>query len=141
MAGGGVRDRLGAGGRIFAPVLAYLILLTAVRLWAPSWLAFSLLPGWAWPVGVVLLVLGLTAYGVALVQLSRAIREGRLATDGLFRCCRHPIYAVLLFLVYIRTEARPLEERFWEAYRSYRGRTGALTPWPWGGGRCDAGKS
>jgi protein-S-isoprenylcysteine O-methyltransferase Ste14 len=163
---GGARDRLGAGRRIFVPVLVYLILVAAVRLWAPSWLAFSMLPGWAWPVGGGLLVLGLTAYGVAYAQLSRAIRQRRLATEGLFRWCRHPIYAawvyltlpgvslilgtvlafaslplaVLLFLIYIRIEERRLAERFGEAYCAYRARTPALIPWPWRRSRRDAGK-
>lgn len=145
----------GAGPLIFGPAIGFLLVLTVLRRAVPSWLAWSFLPKQiCLPAWAVLLTLGLSLYLVALCQLKRATRAGRLATRGLFRCCRHPIYAAwlffilpglsflvgiliafavvpyafLMFRILIPGEQRHLERRFGEAYREYRLRTGALLP-------------
>jgi len=148
---------LGVGPLIFIPALTYLLVLVPLRLKAAHWLRWSFLPRHVClPPAYVLLVIGLSCYLLAFRQLRRAARAGRLATGGMFRCCRHPIYAswilvilpglslvlgtvlalavvpyaLLVFRLFIGDEERELEGRFGEAYRAYRGYTPALIPWP-----------
>lgn len=148
---------LGVGPLIFIPALTYLLVLVPLRLKGGHWLGWSFLPRpVCLPPAYVLLGLGLSCYLLAFRQLRRAARAGRLATRGMFRCCRHPIYAswilvilpglslalgtvlafavvpyaLLVFRLFIRGEERELERRFGGAYRAYRDRTLALIPWP-----------
>ncbi len=103
--------------------------------------------------GTTLLVATLRSLGKNLTDTVVTRREHALVTRGPYRWVRHPFYvsvtlflagcalaasnwffllfgAVVLALIGIRTrtEEAKLEERFGEAYRAYKGRTGAFVP-------------
>jgi protein-S-isoprenylcysteine O-methyltransferase Ste14 len=100
-----------------------------------------------------MLGIGVTVYVSGVRQFGRAL-GGKLVTDGLFAWCRHPFYALWLFLLLpglacivgnwlalvapamaagtfaavIGREERELEERFGQDYRDYSRRVGRLWP-------------
>jgi len=103
--------------------------------------------------GCVLLAVGLPALALAVKAVSRAFRKGKLATDGLYAVCRHPVYAAELacvagvallfqswlmltvpvvdyvaFRIFIRKEEEYLEQTFGQEYLDYRRRVNALFP-------------
>lgn len=107
--------------------------------------------------GVALTSVGVVLYVMGASQLHRGAVSSRLVTTGLFAWCRHPLYAVWMFLLlpglaclvgswaalaapgvsalffqcFIRSEETELESRFGIAYRDYAARVGRL--WPRGG--------
>ena len=127
------------------------------HLW-PIWLGFEgpaliMAQFWFTLAGQSLVLIGA---GLALVgwrQLHRAVKQGKMATTGLYRWVRHPQYTgfflfligsvinwptlitlvlmPVLLVVYIRlarTEERDAEETFGDQYRAYRQSTGAFFP-------------
>ena len=105
-------------------------------------------------VGGLLIVMGVSIYIVAALQLRKGLKEGRLVTDGLYSLVRHPLYAsnILLvvpgialvfrswlllcvplfmyvaFRIFIPAEDKELRKRFGQAFEEYRGRTNAVFP-------------
>lgn len=105
-------------------------------------------------VGGVLLLVGVGLYAWCVRVIRRAWRRGELATTGPYARCRHPRYATWMFLMvpgvclmggswllltvpvvmYAATrllvgrEERELEDRFGDAWREYRERTGRFLP-------------
>ncbi len=106
----------------------------------------------AW--GGVLVLAGVPLYVWSLRHFNRAWRQGELATTGPYARCRHPIYATWIFLIVpgvclltgswivlttplamyaaarllVGREERAMAERFGEAWRAYRARTGRFWP-------------
>jgi protein-S-isoprenylcysteine O-methyltransferase Ste14 len=98
--------------------------------------------------GVVLMVVGFSLNLAAAVAMLQAYRADRLATGGLYRLFRDPMYVLQIFItlpglfllfnswlvlagvipayaayrVFVREEHRYLEERFGAAYRAYLNR-------------------
>jgi protein-S-isoprenylcysteine O-methyltransferase Ste14 len=135
-----------------------------VYLLNPAWMTWSKLglPDWArWlGVGVGLLCVGgiywlFTSIGSGITPVSATRKEHRLATHGIYRWVRHPLYTVgssfivsfglmadnwfiismgvLAFIVMaIRTpkEEANLIEKFGDEYREYMKRTGKFWPKP-----------
>jgi protein-S-isoprenylcysteine O-methyltransferase Ste14 len=146
----------GVGPLVFGPAFAYgAVAIVLTWLW-PAWFWLQLGPPWLWwIIGGVMLAGGQVVYVLWLPSLRRAIRKGELLTTGLYRCCRHPLYAAwillglpgiallfrswlalgmpvlaaVLFGVFIGREEAAMERRFGEAYRAYKRRTPALLPW------------
>jgi len=42
--------------------------------------------------GIVLILIGVPFFIIAVKSVSRAYNADALVTDGIFRCCRHPLY-------------------------------------------------
>jgi len=105
--------------------------------------------------GIGCLVLGAISYILSLRAISRAYNSDVLVTDGVFRCCRHPLYASwVVFLapgiaclmnngflmptplfmyvalrLLVRTEEVYLEKIFGEAYLSYKKEVPCILPY------------
>lgn len=43
--------------------------------------------------GTLLIVVGIPFFIISVVKISRAYNTNTLVTNGIFRCCRHPLYA------------------------------------------------
>jgi len=114
-------------------------------------------PRWLLPViGCVLLAVGLPFYVAALAALRRALKEDRLVTRGVYRMCRHPLYAAWILLIVpgilvwfrswillaipaamylafrmcVGREERRLEKKFGQQYLDYKEVVNALFPRP-----------
>ena len=149
------RDWLGAGPRILGVPVGIVLLGAVLMAVLPGFAEMGFLPSPLSRIaGGLLMAAGLALYLATMPFLRRAVRGGRLVTSGPFRLCRHPLYAAwllgalpglafllrswialggwllgfVLFAAFIRSEERPLERRFGDAYRTYRRRTGALLP-------------
>jgi len=144
-------------GRIFARIsLAYGLLIWATEHFFSLNFKIAIIPPYlrAAP-GVLLIVTGLIFFAAAVTAVRRALSAGRLVTTGVFRCCRHPLYAawpvfivpgiallagswlgltvpVFMFAVLsllVRKEEKTLEEEFGPEYREYRKKVPAILPY------------
>lgn len=43
--------------------------------------------------GILLIVAGIPFFIISVIKISRAYNANTLVTNGIFRCCRHPLYA------------------------------------------------
>ncbi|MEW6516255.1 MAG: isoprenylcysteine carboxylmethyltransferase family protein [candidate division FCPU426 bacterium] len=106
--------------------------------------------------GLLLFAAGFLVFLAAQAALIIGWFKERLLTTGLFRLCRHPMYAAWILIILpgmglmlhswlilanvlvvfiafkflIRREDRKLEEAFGPEYLAYRARTSELLPWP-----------
>lgn len=106
-------------------------------------------------VGVVLITAGIVFILFGAVAVMRAYNADRLVTNGLYRCCRHPLYAawvvfivpgiallinswpvlttpVFMYLIVIKLvkkEEQYLEETFGRKYLEYKKRVPAILPY------------
>ena len=150
-------SRWGVGPKIAVSAVAYgLMAWTAAGLWpercSMDWLPRSV----ALVAGTALVTLGLSLWLTAAVSVMRAYNGDRVVVSGVFRLCRHPLYAawiVLLlpgiailtrswpfllmplvaysvFKALISREDEYLEGRFGQAYLDYRARTNEVIPIP-----------
>jgi protein-S-isoprenylcysteine O-methyltransferase Ste14 len=146
-------------GPIFglASLLWFAAMAAGHLVWRPRFVV-ELVPPWPARVcGAVLAAAGWTLYALAVRQVRRALRADTLATGGLYRFVRHPVYAVHVFLtvpglalmarswlllttpvfmyvvlrVLVRREEALLAEQFGPAWREYKRRVPALFPRPW----------
>ena len=46
-----------------------------------------------WVLGILLIVVGIPFFITSVITAMRAYNADDLVTDGIFRCCRHPLYA------------------------------------------------
>jgi protein-S-isoprenylcysteine O-methyltransferase Ste14 len=57
-------------------------------------------PNWLLPIlGIALIAIGVPFFLISRKTINRAYSADELVTDGIFRCCRHPLYAS--FVVFI----------------------------------------
>ena len=60
----------------------------------------GIVPNWLLPIlGIALIAIGVPFFLISRKTIKRAYRADKLVTDGIFRCCRHPLYAS--FVVFI----------------------------------------
>jgi protein-S-isoprenylcysteine O-methyltransferase Ste14 len=107
--------------------------------------------------GASLAVVGLPLFLVPAFTIDRYFNQGRLCTEGVYACMRHPIYGAwisfivpgitiiagsvigltippFMYLVFrglIAREERYLEEKYGEVYQEYRHRVWAIFPTIW----------
>jgi len=122
--------------------------------WYPAFAVEGMLRYALAGVGGALVLAGVPLYVWSLRVFGRAWRRGKLATTGPYTRCRHPIYATWTFLIVpgvclltgswlvlttpvvmyaaarllVGREERPMEDRFGDAWREYRERTGRFLP-------------
>lgn len=108
-------------------------------------------------IGVILIVIGFPFFIISAVTAMRAYNADKLVTGGIFRCCRHPLYAswvvfivpgivlltnswlvlttpipmyfILRFLV--RKEESYLESVFGSEYLEYKEKVPCIMPFGW----------
>ncbi|MGE0087042.1 MAG: isoprenylcysteine carboxylmethyltransferase family protein [Desulfococcaceae bacterium] len=105
--------------------------------------------------GICLIVIGIPFFVISAVTVMRAYNADRLVTDGIFRYCRHPLYASwVVFLVpgmvlpvnswlgltvpvfmfsilriLVRKEEKYLEDVFGSEYLAYKKRVPCILPY------------
>ena len=90
---------IGQGGKIILFMLPSLIAAIWVHTYFPQIAAFPEAISFIMPVGYLLLLLGLTFWGVAVIQLLTGFSNGKLLTTGAYGVVRNPIYASVTFFV------------------------------------------
>jgi protein-S-isoprenylcysteine O-methyltransferase Ste14 len=138
---------MGVGGKIAIPTLLYLAGAEGVTLlFRPLFdITATSNYGSLLLVGSVMIAVGFSLNLVAAFSMLMAYREDRLATGGLYRLFRDPMYVLQIFItlpglfllfnswlvlagvipaylayrVFVREEHRYLEERFGEGYKEY----------------------
>ncbi len=150
-------SRWGVGPSILMTALCYIAVASTVTHHWPEVCLIRAVPHRLFQVvGVLLLAIGVPWLVVSLIALNRKYSRDQLATGGIYGIVRHPIYSawlvflipglVLLFpswpllltplVAYIAFRARIwqeeayLEERFSDAYRTYRSEVPEIFPFP-----------
>ena len=150
--------RWGVGPHLTLLTFGYAALTVLVWRLAPDETSIDFVPYWVLATtGAVLLAIGLPSLRWAAISAMRAYDADDLATQGLFRLCRHPIYASwVVFLVpgaalltgswvvltvcpvmyvgvriLVRREEAYLEQEFGQAYLDYKARVPAILPLGW----------
>ena len=102
-------------------------------------------------------MIGIPFFIISVFAINRAHNSGKLVTEGIYRCCRHPLYAAwvvfivpgivlladswigltiplvmyVLLHILVKKEEIYLEERFGEEYVEYKKRVPAVLPIGW----------
>ena len=106
-------------------------------------------------IGIFLLVIGIPFFIIAMITVWRAYNSNTLVTSGIYRCCRHPLYAswvvfivpgIILLVnswiglttpifmyfvlrVLVRKEEEDLEKLFGSEYREYKKKVPCILPY------------
>jgi protein-S-isoprenylcysteine O-methyltransferase Ste14 len=150
-------SRWGVGPSILMTSLCYIVVASTVTHHWPDVCLIPVVPHRVFEVmGVLLLAIGVPWLVLSLITLNREYNRDQLATEGIYGIVRNPIYSawvvflipgvVLLFpswpllltplVAFITFRARIwqeeayLEERFGDAYRTYRSEVPELLPFP-----------
>jgi protein-S-isoprenylcysteine O-methyltransferase Ste14 len=89
-------------GPIFAGLsIGYGIVLFAISRYYHPVFKMSFLPGWfLYALGSILIMVGVPFFLISAITVMRAYEADALVTDGIFRRCRHPLYAAwVVFIV------------------------------------------
>ena len=92
-------NMVGQGGKITLFALPALIAALQIHMNLPQLAALPESVGFVRPVGYVLLLVGITLWGLARIQLMAGFAKGQLVTTGVYAIVRNPIYASLTWLV------------------------------------------
>jgi protein-S-isoprenylcysteine O-methyltransferase Ste14 len=58
------------------------------------------IPNWLTPIlGIALIVIGVPFFLISRKTIKGAYSADKLVTDGIYRCCRHPLYASFVFFI------------------------------------------
>ncbi len=148
----------GVGPTVGVPTACYGLAALVASLLRPSAFAIAW-PPHPWPAVLagLLLAVGVPWYAIGVRAIGKAYRAERLATDGLYALCRHPIYAgwilfilpalgllanswlvlstaVVMYVLtrfHVRREEQSLEAQFGQRYAEYKRRTNAIFPTFW----------
>jgi len=147
-------DIIGQGGKIILFMLPSLIAAIWVQTSLPRVAALPESLDFIRPAGYGVLLLGLTLWGTALVQLLTGFSKGKLVTTGAYGVVRNPMYASATFfilpavalltmswvylvpavflyvgvLIFIGPEEKQLTKAFGRAYEDYLFRVDRLIP-------------
>ena len=154
----GEMTRFGIGPRLASLSITYCLgAFILTRYWAPLFNLGGIPDKMRLGMGVTIIAVGIPFFIIAVISMSRAYNAGRLATKGIFGCCRNPVYAAwivfivpglallvnsllvltapivmyILFRILIEKEERFLEGKFGDQYRVYRENIPELLPIGW----------
>jgi hydroxyacylglutathione hydrolase len=138
-------------------ILYFVLALIAHYVWYPAFVIRGIPYVVLVIVGLALVAIGVPIWVTASTAVDRAFEAGRLATQGVYALCRHPIYGnaifftipgiilffrswllltmplamVLAFRLLIREEEDYLRERFGPEFRAYERDVNAVFPRVW----------
>ena len=148
----------GIGPRFTVLSVGYGAVCLAVSFLFPDIFLIDFIPAWVLVLsGVLLIAAGIPFFLASFLAVRRAYSAGKLVTRGVYRLCRHPLYAswvvflvpgmvliarswlglsvpvfmYVLLRILVREEEAYLENRFGEEYRAYRARVPAVLPLPY----------
>ena len=80
--------------------IVYLAIMLAISYYYNPLFQIKFIPyGFMMALGIVLIVIGIPFYVLSVKAIVRAFNADELVTDGVYCCCRHPLYAS--FVVFI----------------------------------------
>jgi protein-S-isoprenylcysteine O-methyltransferase Ste14 len=147
----------GIGGKwLFWSLLASAPVIACAAVFRESLVVTAISPWWFYGASIAILLVGIPFWFISAITLKKAYEAETLCTSGVFALCRNPIYAAwILFLVpgfvlffrnplllaiplvmyavlrhVLPQEDAWLENKYGEAYRSYRTRVSRILPWP-----------
>ena len=87
-------SRWGIGPVFAALSLGYgMVMLVISRYFQPVF-QIDFVPYWLMSIlGIALILVGVPFFIISVITAMRAYNDDALVTDGIFRCCRHPLYA------------------------------------------------
>ena len=143
-------------GPIFASLsIAYGIVTLAITHYFHPFFQIEIIPQWSLTIlGIILLLIGIPFFIISVKTVMRAYNADELVTDGIFRYCRHPLYASwavfivpgIVFLVnssiglttpifmylllrkLVKKEEAYLESAFGPAYTEYKRKVPCIIP-------------
>ena len=82
-------------GPVFAPLsIGYGMVMVAISRYFWPMFQIDFVPNWLLSIlGILLIVFGAVFFMISVKTVMRAYNADKLVTDGIFRCCRHPLYA------------------------------------------------
>ena len=82
-------------GPVFASVsISYGLLSLVISRYFHPFFRIVFVPDWVLNIlGVSLIVIGIPFFLISVVTAMKAYNANELVTEGIFRCCRHPLYA------------------------------------------------
>ena len=87
-------SRWGVGPIFAALSIGYAMVILAISRHFHPIFQIGFLPNWFLSVlGIVLIVIGVPFFIISVKTVTRAYNTDKLVTNGIFRCCRHPLYA------------------------------------------------
>jgi protein-S-isoprenylcysteine O-methyltransferase Ste14 len=86
-------SRWGIGPTFASLSIGYGVVTLAINRYFHPAFQIGLVPYWLLSIfGIVLIVIGVPFLIFSVKTVMRAYNAGTLVTDGIFRCCRHPLY-------------------------------------------------
>ena len=151
-------SRWGIGPLFAALSIGYGIVTLAIsRYYYPSF-QIDFLPIWfLYSIGIALIFFGVPFWIISVITVMRAYNANELVTKGVFKCCRHPVYASwVVFIVpgitllmknwlgmftpifmyfilrlLVKKEEIYLENVFGSQYREYKNKIPSILPIGW----------
>jgi protein-S-isoprenylcysteine O-methyltransferase Ste14 len=151
-------SRWGIGPILILFLVGYVLIMLAINRYYYPYFQIEFIPyHYLKILGVALIAIGILFYLISAVKVMQAYNADRLVTDGIYRCCRHPLYAswvvfilpgiVLLvnswiilttplfayfiLRILVQKEEIYLESVFGSEYRDYKEKVPCILPYGW----------
>ena len=86
-------SRWGVGPTFASLSIGYGIMMLAISRYFHPAFQIGLIPHWLLLIlGIALILIGVPFFIISVKSVMRAYNADALVTDGIFRCCRHPLY-------------------------------------------------
>ena len=93
-------SRWGVGPTFASLSIVYGVMTLAISRYFHPVCQIGLVPYWVLSIlGIALILIGVPFFVISVITVTRAYNAGALVTDGIFRCCRHPLYGSWVFFI------------------------------------------
>ena len=94
-------SRWGVGPSFAFLSIVYGMIMIAITRYFPSIFKIPFLPTWLLSfIGILLLLIGIPFFLISVKTVTKAYNSDTLVTQGIYRCCRHPLYSAwVVFIV------------------------------------------
>jgi protein-S-isoprenylcysteine O-methyltransferase Ste14 len=151
-------SRWGVGPLFAVLSIGYAIMMLAISRYFHPTFRINLVPYWFLSIlGIALILIGVPFFIISAIRVTHAYNADALVTDGIFRCCRHPLYAswvvfivpgifflidswlalttpIFMYLILrklVGKEEVYLESVFGSEYRQYKQKIPCILPFGW----------